>query len=99
MKMTDPGTNAIIVTQIIEDTIMEEYRDTYARMRSYEIMAAQDKFSTSKFSLHPTKFLQQHERDISDNEMEDDIRRRSWLNEARAQVILYLDNTRVNHMT
>jgi hypothetical protein len=87
MKMTDPRTNAIIVTQIIEDTI-EEYRDTCARMRSYEIMAAQDKFSAIKFTLHPTEFLQNRERDIIDNEMENEVRRKSWPNEARAQVIL-----------
>ena len=86
MKMTGPRTNAIIVTRIIEDTI-EEYRDTCACMRSYEIMAEQDKFSASKFTLHPTEFLQKRERGIIDNEMKNDVRRKSWLNEARAQVI------------
>jgi hypothetical protein len=50
-------------------------------------MAGQDKFSASKFTLHPTGFLQKRERDIIDNEMKNDVRRKSWLNEARAQVI------------
>jgi hypothetical protein len=73
--MTGPRTNAVIVTQIIEDTI-EEYKGTYTRMRSHEIMAEQDEFAASKFVLHPTKFLQKHETDMIDNEMENEVRRR-----------------------
>ena len=96
MKMTDPRTNAITVTRIIKDTIIKEYRNAYARMRSYEIMAEQDKFSASEFTLFPTRFLQRSERDIIDNEMKNEVRRKSWLNEARGQVT-QLDKTRMNH--
>jgi hypothetical protein len=67
---------------------MEEYKDTYTRMRSYEIMAGHGEFSASKFALQPTKSLQKHETDMINSEMEDEVRRNSWLNEARAQVIL-----------
>jgi hypothetical protein len=40
MTMTDPQIciNAITFTRIVNDTI-KEYRNDYARMRSYEIMA------------------------------------------------------------
>jgi hypothetical protein len=88
MKITGPQirTNTITVTRIIKDTI-KEYRNAYARMRSYEIMAEQDKFSASEFTRFPTRFLQKSERDIIDNEMKNDVRQKSWLNEARAQVI------------
>jgi hypothetical protein len=50
-------------------------------------MAEQDKFSASEFTLFPTRFLQKSERGIIDNEMKNEVRRKSWLNEARAQVI------------
>jgi hypothetical protein len=88
MTMTDPQIriNAITVTRIVKDTI-KEYRNAYARMRSYEIMAERDGFSASEFTLFPTRFLEKSERAIIHNEMENDIRRKSWLNEARAQVI------------
>jgi hypothetical protein len=75
------------LTKIIKDTI-EEYKGTYTRMRSYEFMAEHDEFSASKFGLHPTKFLKKHETDMINNEMENEVRRKNWLDEARAQVIL-----------
>jgi hypothetical protein len=50
-------------------------------------MAERDGFSASEFTLFPTRFLEKSVRDIIYNEMENDIRRKSWFNEARAQVI------------
>jgi hypothetical protein len=48
MTTTDPQIriDAITVTQIVNDT-MKEYSNDYARMRSYEIMAAREGFSAS----------------------------------------------------
>ena len=74
-------------------------------MRSCECRAAHDEFdelSASKFDFHPTKFLTKEAMDMINNEMKDEVRRKNWLNEARAQVILFRqyqgEPTRVNHM-
>jgi hypothetical protein len=77
--------NAITVTQIVNDT-MKEYSNDYARMRSHEIIAAREGISANEFTLFP---LEKGERDIIYNEKENDKRRKSWLNEARARVIQY----------
>jgi hypothetical protein len=90
-KQTARKANETIVTQIIDDTI-EEYEYAYIRMRSYEIRAARDDFnelSVNKFDHHPTRFLTEDEMDMINNEMKDETRRKNWLNEARAQLILH----------
>jgi hypothetical protein len=61
-------------------------------MRSYGIRAERGGFvelSANKFDLHPTRLLTEEEKDMINNEMEDETRRESWLNEARAQLTLH----------
>jgi hypothetical protein len=78
-------------TIIIADAI-EEIEYTYTRMRSYEFRAERDNFvdeSATKFDLDLIKLLTAEEKDRISNEMKDEIRRKSWRNEARAQLALH----------
>ena len=73
---------------IIADTI-EEFRYAYTRMRALELRAERRPFvdvSAEKFDLDLLKHLTAEEKNMINNEMEDEVRSGSWLNEAESHL-------------